>query len=268
MDVNRAQQVAQATQGHAGHNHADIGSPAGSDVADFQSALQTLQGEASGIGNEQGQEGLLGDLSNMSEEDLMALVSLLVEVLETLNDVLAGKNLEEDGAPEASAPPLSNATRGASTTGGPNNQITNVDRAPTTTGAAGGDGQIPIPAQFVETFQLGDKTITIGGDGTASQAEVQATKQTLSDMYQNSPTFQNMIDSSSDPSFEVSVGRRDDNTSWGNADGRVFLNINNLTPGNNDAFQGITAHEFAHAAADLGHGSELDSIQDRVAAEA
>ena len=53
---------------------------------------------------------------------------------------------------------------------------------------------------------------------------------------------------------------------WGGG-GRVFLNLNNISAGANDRFQGIVGHEFAHAAG-LPHGAELDSIEDSVRREA
>ena len=77
-----------------------------------------------------------------------------------------------------------------------------------------------------------------------------------------------MIDNSSDPSFEVSVGRRDDNTSWGNTEGRVFMNINNISPGNSDSWQSLLSHEFAHASIDLGHGGEMEQLEKQAASEA
>ena len=56
--------------------------------------------------------------------------------------------------------------------------------------------------------------------------------------------------------------------SWGNADGRVFMNINDITPGSSDNFQALTAHEFAHAGIDLEHGSEMERFERAVSQEA
>ncbi len=133
-------------------------------------------------------------------------------------------------------------------------------------GVQGPSERIPDPTEHVREVQLGDKTITVGGDGSASEAEVNAAAAELERMYETSPTFRNSIDSGPD-SMTFTLGKRDDNTSWGGG-GRVFININNVQPGNNDTFQGLVGHEFAHAADGLGHGAELDSIEERVRAEA
>ena len=77
-----------------------------------------------------------------------------------------------------------------------------------------------------------------------------------------------MIDSSPNDTFEVSVGRRSDNTSWANADGRVFMNINDISPDANDNFQSLTAHEFAHAGVNQQHGDEMRQFEQTVAKEA
>lgn len=135
-------------------------------------------------------------------------------------------------------------------------------------GSAGSNELIPPPTEHIQQLNLGGKTVTVGGDGTSSAEEVGATAQSIQQLYQNSPTFKDMIDDSSDPSFEVSVGRRDDNTSWGNTEGRVFMNINNIAPGNSDAFQSLLGHEFAHASIDLGHGGQMEQVQSAVAREA
>ena len=135
-----------------------------------------------------------------------------------------------------------------------------------TSGSAGGSN-IPKPTEHIQTIELGGKQVTIGGDGTASAAEVQETADTMKRMYQTSPTFRGQIDSNQNASLEVSVGRRSDNTSWGNSDGRVFLNINNVSPTSNDTFEALVSHEVAHTQGH-DHGSEMDSLEERVAAEA
>ena len=132
---------------------------------------------------------------------------------------------------------------------------------------AAGDGQIPKPSEHLQDFNLGDKQITIGGDGSASASEVGKTKDTLTDLYANSDSFKNMLDSSPNDSFEVSVGRNTDDMSWANADGRVFMNIHDITPGSNDSFQALTAHEFAHAGVNQQHGEEMKQFEQTVAQE-
>jgi len=134
-------------------------------------------------------------------------------------------------------------------------------------GTQGASERIPDPAQNVRVVQLGNKTMTIGSDGSASAAEVDSAVAEMQRMYDTSPTFRQMVDNSGAEDLTVTLGRRGDNTSWGGG-GRVFLNLNNIEAGNNDRFQGIVGHEFAHAASGLGHGAELDSIEDRVRAEA
>ena len=133
---------------------------------------------------------------------------------------------------------------------------------------AAGDGEIPKPTEHKQSFELGGKQVTIGSDGSASAAETQQTKETLTDLYNNSDTFKQMIDSSPNEKLEVSVGKRDDNTSWGNSDGRVFMNINNIKPDSGDGFESLMAHEFAHAGADMQHGAEMKQFEQTVAKEA
>lgn len=130
-----------------------------------------------------------------------------------------------------------------------------------------GSGNIPAPTEHVQTINLGGKQITIGGDGTASAQEVQQAAQTMQNMYQTSPSFRQQIDSNPNASLEVSIGRRGDNTSWGSTDGRVFLNINNVSPTGNDTFQSLVAHEVAHTQG-IGHGSGIEALEDAAAAQA
>lgn len=128
-----------------------------------------------------------------------------------------------------------------------------------------GVDMIPPPKDFLQSFLLGNKTLTLGGDGTASETEVQALSKVVQDLYQKSSVFREMIDISSDTSFTLTVGRRDDNTSWGNTDGRVFMNINNISPSHSDTFQSLLAHEFAHASIDIGHDDTIKQIEMAVA---
>lgn len=200
---------------------------------------------------------------SLSEAQIQKLLAMLLELIA----MLSGSEEEGEGKPPSGAPSGSGggAPSGGSPSASPgkieNNKVVGEN-------VAKGDGQIPKPTEHMQNFSLGNKQVTIGGDGSASADEVQQTKQTMTDLYQNSPSFKSMIDSSPNESFEVSVGKRSDNMSWGNADGRVFMNINDITPGSSDNFQALTAHEFAHAGIDLGHGSEMQRFEQAVSQEA
>ena len=124
---------------------------------------------------------------------------------------------------------------------------------------------IPEPKDHMQFFLLGSKTLTMGSDGSASAVETEALARVVKDLYQRSPVFKEMIDISTDSNFTLTVGRRGDNTSWGNFDGRVFININNIAPSHTDAFQALVAHEFAHASIDIGHGDTIEQIERAVA---
>ncbi len=134
-------------------------------------------------------------------------------------------------------------------------------------GEQGPSERIPDPTQDVRQVRLGARTMTIGSNGTASTAEVDAAARELQRMYDVSPTFRSSIDSTGSDGLTVTLGRRGDNTSWGGG-ARVFLNLNDIEAGNNDRFQGIVGHEFAHASNGLDHGPALDAIEARVRAEA
>ncbi len=190
------------------------------------------------------------------EEILPALINILEELAELIGDVTGDKESSESS--ESSKPSGKGTSNGAvinddKTMGNESNQ---------------GKGNIPKPTEHLQEVDLGGKKMTIGGDGSASAQEVKATAESIKNLYQNSDSFKDMIDSSSDKGFEVSVGKRGDNTSWGNADGRVFMNINNIEPGDSNGFQSLLGHEFAHASIDLDHGAQLDNISSAVAAEA
>lgn len=202
-----------------------------------------------------GNDGADGRESSQPGEQIEAL---LKKVLEQLLQLLSG--LQDDGSQSRGEAEGGSA---AADSGG----VQPVEGSGTG-GSAGSDELIPEPGEHIQQLNLGGKQVTVGGDGSASAAEVEATAASINNLYQNSPSFSNMIDNSSDPSFEVSVGRRDDNTSWGNSEGRVFMNINNVQPGDSDAFQSLLGHEFAHASIDLGHGTEMEQIESRVAQEA
>lgn len=195
--------------------------------------------------------------SDASSSDLESLIAQITELLQKLLAAISSQSPSSEQS-------IGNSKGGSMPTGG--NGVTPVNGGGAG-GSAGGD-LIPKPTEHLQTLNLGGKNVVIGGDGTASPAEVQATTQSIQNLYANSPTFKNMIDNSSDPSFEVSVGRRSDNTSWGNTQGRLFMNINNINPGNSDSFQSLLGHEFAHASIDLGHGPHMEQIERSIAAEA
>lgn len=226
--------------------------PPVTDIRSFAKGLGTERSDRSAasaeVTGQEGKDGISTAAQGQSAEQLQQLVEQLIQLIQQLIQSMQG----------------SEKAQGASVAG-PGGQVQSVD-TPVTQGNA--DAKIPKPTEHIQTLNLGGKQITVGGDGSASAAEVQSTAASISNLYQNSPTFKNMIDNSRDPSFQVSVGRRSDNTSWGAGDGRLFMNINNVVPGNNDTFQSLLGHEFAHASIDLGHGAELEQLQSRVAQEA
>ncbi|MEZ5476344.1 MAG: hypothetical protein R3E95_02240 [Thiolinea sp.] len=201
--------------------------------------------EGAGSGS---QQGMGGQMPEQAQDQLMQLILQLVQQL--LQSMLGGQSGKTEGGSTAS----------------PTGSVTPVDGSGRG-GSAGADELIPKPTEHLQTLNLGGKQVTVGGDGSASAEEVQAVAGQISHLYDSSSSFRNMIDNSSDPSFEVSVGRRSDNTSWGNTEGRVFMNINNVAPGNSDSFQSLLGHEFAHASIDLGHGAQMEQLQAKVASE-
>ena len=193
---------------------------------------------------------------------LPALIEVLQQLVEMIEDMQDGDSpSEKDSGNKGGA--MVEPEGGAGSPAGGNEGGNNIkDSEPNQT------GKIPKPTEHIQTFDLGGKEVKIGGDGTASKAEVQATADSMKNLYQNSDTFKGMIDDSSDKGFEVSVGKRSDNMSWGNADGRLFMNVGNTSPGNSDNFQSLLAHEVAHASIDLDHGAQMEKIEDLVAAQA
>jgi hypothetical protein len=194
-------------------------------------------------------------------DQMQKILTLLLQLLEMLK-----KSQGEEGDSESGD---ASAAKGSGTNGAGSNPAKIDDgKVVAENNVAAGDGQIPKPTEHKQSFNLGGKQMTIGGDGSASAGEVQQTKDTLVNLYENSSSFKNMIDSSPNDAFEVSVGKRSDNMSWGNADGRVFMNINNITPDSNDGFQALTAHEFAHAGVNMRHSDEMKQFEQTVAQEA
>ena len=221
--------------------------PSGNDIRSFNNGMQTADHNGSAA------EPAAQPQDPQSTQQLLQLITQILQLLlKSIDDS------SETGCDQGKA-------RGGSVTDG--NGVQPVQGGGKG-GSAGSDQLIPPPSEHIQQLNLGGKPVTVGGDGSSSAAEVAATANNIEDLYNNSPTFRNMIDTSSDPSFEVSVGRRSDNTSWGNTEGRVFMNINNIAPTNSDNFQSLLGHEFAHASIDLGHGGQMEQVQQAVAQEA
>lgn len=225
------------------------------DVGDFQKAMSSdnaIDDAKAPASAEDAQQ--LGGQS--SGDQMLKILTMILELLMMITE--SQKETEAGG----------DSVEGEQSTSSSPAKVENDKVVSEKNNIAAGDGEIPKPSEHMQNFSLGDKEITIGGDGSASGAEVQQTKETLSGLYDNSASFKEMIDSSPNESFEVSVGRNDDNMSWGNADGRVFMNINNIEPDASDSFQALTAHEFAHAGIDQQHGAEMKQFEQAVATEA
>ena len=227
--------------------------PSASDISGFKNALSEntqnpREVSVSGTGTD-------NQTNNQSaNSSIEQLLMLILALLAKLNESISKAGKGDSGSQSAGD------SMGGQSTGSTNKKITENSPA--------GRGNIPKPVEHMHSFNLGGKSITIGGDGSASPAEVQNTKDTIMNLYQNSPTFKSMLDSSPNDSFEISVGRNSDNMSWGNSDGRIFMNVNNVAPSNSDTFQALTAHEFAHAAVNQQHGSEMQRFEDTAAREA
>ena len=245
MQINAINPSQNAKSGNEG---AYTTPPTANDVQAFNSSMQGSESSKACPSCDSGQKGgALNDSQLMQK--LIALLQQLVQALQG-TDAGSSKNLTHGGS-------TSNGQGGVTPVSGSGSG-----------GSAGADELIPKPTEYLQSLNLGGKQVTVGGDGTASADEVAATAGNIQQLYDSSPTFRNMIDSSSDPSFEVSVGKRSDNTSWGNTQGRVFMNLNNVSPDGGDTFQSLLGHEFAHASIDLGHGAAMEQTQNAVAAEA
>ena len=272
---------ASSLSGAASSSQTALKEPNATDVSAFNSALSDgSQGNeksctkdaadsTSGAeaGSQSGDEAILAQL----EEILTMLMELIAQLNGSEGDSAEGSGSESAGQSVDASGTGGTANNGASTSGTGDSPAKVENGKVTSQGegnVAAGDGQIPKPTEHMQSFDLGDKQVTIGGDGSASAEEVQQTQQTISDLYENSPSFKEMVDSSPNDSFEVSVGRRSDNMSWGNEDGRVFMNVNDITPGSSTNFQELTAHEFAHAGVGQDHGAEMERFQSTVAQEA
>jgi len=219
----------------------------------FAQAMQSESANASATPSTAGGE--TADVSSMIQS-LSTIMKQMKELIQQLSQLV-----------EAMSCKCCGKSRGASSIGSDGTLRPVEGAGGPLGGTQGPSDKIPDPTKNVREVALGDKTMTIGSDGSASAAEVDAAAKELQRMYDVSPTFRDSIDGAGADELTVTLGRRGDNTSWGGG-GRVFLNLNNISAGNNDRFQGIVGHEFAHAADGLGHGPELDAIEDKVRAEA
>lgn len=220
-------------------------------------------GSGENMGKESSFDSMLNSNNETAAEKLEEILPALLAVVQQLVEMLTNSASENDGeeGSEESGEKNHSAGGGSVPTGGDSVISNNVS-------ASSNSEKIPDATEHMQSFDLGGKTINIGGDGTASAAEVQSTADSIKHLYQSSDTFKGMIDSSSDPKFDVSVGKREDNLSWGGSDGRIFMNLNNVEADNSDRFQELVGHEFAHASIDLSHGSEMERTAKAVAAEA
>lgn len=199
--------------------------------------------------------------NTQQEKELMLMIAQIVKALiELLNPETKETDTANNSKPTVGSPASVDSSKPVKTT--------NISPSPSGPPKTTTNSKIPEATENIQNFQLGDKNISVGSDATASATEVEETAKSIKHAYQNSPTFQNMIDQSSDPFFTVTVGKRNDNTSWGNTAGKIFMNLNNIQASNDDTFQALLAHEFAHASIDLKHGAEIQRIEKAVAKEA
>jgi hypothetical protein len=194
--------------------------------------------------------------NTQQEKELMLMI---VKIIQALIEMLTPETKAANTTPSGGSPASISDSKPVKTV--------NTSSSPSGTSKTGTNSKIPKATENIQNFQLGSKNISVGSNGTASATEVEETAQSIKHAYQSSPTFQNMIDKSSDPSFAVTVGKRNDNTSWGNTGGKIFMNLNNIQASNNDTFQALLSHEFAHASIDLKHGAEIQRIEKAVAKE-
>lgn len=201
--------------------------------------------------------------TNIMTKEQQQIMLKIVELIQKLIEALDPE--AKQNTPTSTASNTGNKGAGGSPSPVGSSQLVQpTDISPT---ESANDSKIPKATENIQNFTLGNKNISVGSDGSASAAEVEDTAQSIKHAYNSSPTFRNMIDNSSDPAFEVTVGKRADNTSWGNTEGRVFMNLNNIQADNSDRFQALLAHEFAHASIDLPHGAEIERVERAVAQE-
>lgn len=260
------------------NNNSTLEKPDPVAVSDFKQAMsqgglsmnkaKATEGEDGSVAGGDGVGKLDGD---QMQKILMLLVELLVMLTKSMKGDGEGDEAKNGGEKASdTVQGDAGAGKGEQSAKGGGEKPAKVENGKVVAenNVAEGNGQIPKPTEHKQSFELGGKQVVIGGDGSASAKDVQQTKDTLTNMYGKSDTFKKMMDSSPNEAFEVSVGKRDDNMSWGNADGRVFMNVNNIKAGANDGFEALTAHEFGHAGVGMQHGAEMKQFEQRVAKEA
>lgn len=233
--------------GVGGHSHGSGGAatPTGANGSTDFATSGGMDPASAMLGKTGGGE--IGQALSQIEEMLKLLVEMLQQVVEQMS---GGASSGDTGGPQGAIAPDGGGAPIAEDT------------------PPGGAGEkIPPPSEHVQTFNLGGKQVTIGGDGSANAQEVQQTAQTMQRMYETSPTFRQQIDGNPNDQLSVTVGKRADNTSWGHTNGSVYMNLNNIDPSSNDTFESIMSHEIAHTQGH-GHGHEIESLESAVAAEA
>lgn len=209
-----------------------------------------------------GFDSMLNANNETASEQLEDILPALMQMIQKLVEMIAASADSESDASGGSEGSESDSSDAGSVPTGSNSVASND--VPSSSSSE----KIPPITEHIQSFSLGEKEINIGGDGTASAAEVKSTADSIKHLYENSDTFKSMIDDSSDPKFDVTVGKREDNLSWGGSKGAIFMNLNNIDANNSDGFQALLGHEFAHASIDLGHGAEMERTSAAVAAEA
>lgn len=204
-----------------------------------------------------GFDAMLNANNETAAEQLEEILPALIQIIQKLVEMIAASSASESDDGEES----DSSDAGSVPIG--NNSVVSNDVP-----SSSSNEKIPPITEHIQSFSLGEKEITIGGDGNASAAEVKSTADSIKHLYENSDTFKSMIDDSSDPKFDVTVGKREDNLSWGSTKGAIFMNLNNIGADNSDRFQELLGHEFAHASIDLGHGAQMERTAAAVAAEA
>lgn len=228
-------------------------------------------GEATAVSTDAGgKTSVSGTSSGLAGNGLVQATAALQESLTELKEMiadLAAMISEMSSDSKASGAPVPN--RGGSISSAPSegSNIRSAGGSGNLGGTQRASDKLPDPVTDIQTVQLGSKSVTVGGDGSATRSEVNSAASELRNLYTNSSSFQKTVDNSGSENMTLAVGRRDDNTSWGGG-GRVFMNVNNVAPGSNNTFQALVAHEFGHAAAGMSHGSALDNLSSAVAAEA
>lgn len=165
------------------------------------------------------------------EELLPVLLQLLQQLIGMLQNEMAGGASGGGSSPELGR--LGVPTADGATT--PNRSVEGV----------------PEVSAHAQTIQLGNKTVTVGSDGTASAAEAQNAAARLQQMYNTSPTFRATIDNSPHQNMEMSVGHGGNSPSLGAIGGNnAYINLDQVRDG--DDLPKLIAHELG------GHVSNRD----------